>query len=82
MIVNNIANAGTIGFKRSYVEFESLPYDYVQTPASEAAKSEPPIAVGMGSQVLQTRVSQTIGEMIETGRELDIAIKGQGFSAG
>ncbi|WP_298865745.1 flagellar hook-basal body protein [uncultured Gimesia sp.] len=79
VIVNNIANAGTIGFKRSYVEFESLPYDYVPTPASEAAKSEPPIAVGMGSQVLQTRVSQTSGEMINTGRALDIAIKGQGF---
>ncbi len=79
VIVNNIANAGTIGFKRSYVEFESLPYDYVQTPASEEAKTEPPIAVGMGSQVLQTRVSQTSGEIVKTGRGLDVAIEGQGF---
>ncbi|MFK7778549.1 MAG: flagellar hook-basal body complex protein [Gimesia sp.] len=79
VIVNNIANAGTIGFKRSYVEFESLPYEYVQTPASEEAKTEPPIAIGMGSQVLQTRVSQTSGGMINTGRALDLAIEGQGF---
>lgn len=79
VIVNNIANAGTIGFKRSYVEFESLPYDYVETPASEESETEPPIAVGMGSQVLQTRVSQTGGELIKTGRALDLAIDGQGF---
>jgi|GEM_PF-54055 len=79
VIVNNIANAGTIGFKRSYVEFESLPYDYVETPASEESDTEPPIAVGMGSQVLQTRVSQTSGELIKTGRALDLAIEGQGF---
>ncbi|WP_299467484.1 flagellar hook-basal body protein [uncultured Gimesia sp.] len=79
VIVNNIANAGTIGFKRSYVEFESLPYEYVQTPASEKSETEPPIAVGMGSQVLQTRVSQTSGEVIKTGRALDLAIEGQGF---
>ncbi|MFH1301860.1 MAG: flagellar hook-basal body complex protein [Planctomycetota bacterium] len=79
VIVNNIANAGTIGFKRSYVEFESLPYEYVQTPASERSETEPPIAVGMGSQVLQTRVSQTSGEVIKTGRALDLAIEGQGF---
>tara|TARA_R110002111_G_scaffold254461_1_gene320089 strand:+ start:9797 stop:11452 length:1656 start_codon:yes stop_codon:yes gene_type:complete len=79
VIVNNIANAGTIGFKRSYVEFESLPYEYVQTPASEESETEPPIAIGMGSQVLQTRVSQTSGEVIKTGRTLDLAIEGQGF---
>ncbi len=79
VIVNNIANAGTIGFKRLYVEFESLPYEYVKTPASEESETEPPIAVGMGSQVLQTRISQTSGELLKTGRELDIAIEGQGF---
>ncbi len=79
VIVNNIANAGTIGFKRSYVEFESLPYEYVQTPASQESETEPPIAVGMGSQVLQTRVAQTSGEVIKTGRTLDLAIEGQGF---
>lgn len=79
VIVNNIANAGTIGFKRLYVEFESLPYEYVKTPASEESETEPPIAVGMGSQVLQTRISQTSGELLKTGRGLDIAIDGQGF---
>lgn len=79
VIVNNIANAGTIGFKRSYVEFEALPYEYLQTPASEDSKTAPPIAIGMGSQVLQTRVSQMHGEQIKTGRNLDLAIEGDGF---
>lgn len=79
VIVNNIANAGTVGFKRSYVEFESLPYEYLETPASEESKTEPPIAVGMGSQVLQTRISQTKGELIKTDRTLDLAIEGKGF---
>lgn len=79
VIVNNIANAGTVGFKRSYVEFESLPYEYLETPASEESKTEPPIAVGMGSHVLQTRISQTKGELIKTGRALDLAIEGKGF---
>jgi len=79
VIVNNIANAGTIGFKRASVEFEALPYEYLETPASEQAKSVPPIAIGMGSQVLQTRISQASGELIKTGRKLDIAIEGQGF---
>ncbi|QDT45252.1 Flagellar basal-body rod protein FlgG [Gimesia alba] len=79
VIVNNIANAGTIGFKRSYVEFEALPYEYLETPASEESDSAPPIAVGMGSQVLQTRVSQTNGELIKTERALDLAIEGSGF---
>ncbi|WP_339732834.1 flagellar hook-basal body complex protein [uncultured Gimesia sp.] len=79
VIVNNIANAGTIGFKRSYVEFEALPYEYLETPASEESETEPPIAVGMGSQALQTRVSQTTGERIKTGRTLDLAVEGSGF---
>ncbi|QDT30172.1 Flagellar basal-body rod protein FlgG [Gimesia panareensis] len=79
VIVNNIANAGTIGFKRLNVEFEALPYEYIETPASEKSDSAPPIAVGMGSQVLQTRLSQAPGELIKTGRQLDVAIEGQGF---
>lgn len=79
VIVNNIANAGTVGFKRLNVEFEALPYEYIETPASEKNSAAPPIAVGMGSQVLQTRLSQTAGELIRTGRKLDVAIEGQGF---
>lgn len=79
VIVNNIANAGTVGFKRLNVEFEALPYEYIETPASEKNSTAPSIAVGMGSQVMQTRLSQTPGELIKTGRQLDVAIEGLGF---
>lgn len=69
---NNIANANTIGFKRSRAEFADVYSSSVFTNSKTA--------VGMGSQA--TSVSQQFvqGNLSgDTGNNLDMAIQGNGF---
>ena len=66
-ISNNIANAGTTGFKSSRTEFGSI---YADTQA-------------MGVEVLATTQSISQGgSLVSTGRSLDLAISGGGFFVG
>lgn len=68
---NNLANASTVGFKRSYVNFGDV---FSNDPASN-----PSTAVGSG--VLVTGVSRdtTAGALKSTGRVTDMAIDGSGY---
>lgn len=69
---NNIANANTIGFKRSRAEFADVYSSSIFTNSKTA--------VGMGSQA--TSVSQQFvqGNLSgDTGNNLDMAIQGNGF---
>ncbi|MCH7989878.1 MAG: hypothetical protein IID46_12115, partial [Planctomycetes bacterium] len=53
VILNNIANANTTGFKRSEVLFEDLGYRHVNIPGvrnENETLTEVEIAVGMGSR--------------------------------
>ena len=58
-IANNLANAGTTGFKRSRVNFEDLYYQQIKAPGAQdqLGKITPTgIAVGLGSRVASTAV--------------------------
>ena len=81
-IANNLANINTIGFKKSNAEFEDLMYDQVKTPGtknSSEAKSPVGIQVGHGTKLVSVYKQFTQGEFVQSGRELDVAVEGQGF---
>ena len=71
VIGNNVANAGTSGFKRSRIEFEDV---FAVTNSGSAG-----IATGRGVNV--SRVSQQFdqGNITFTDNPLDLAISGQGL---
>lgn len=82
VVANNLANAGTTGFKKVRAEFEDLLSETVRAPAAPEANggSEPtPLQVGLGVRTSATSRSFTVGDMINTGNPLDVAIEGDGF---
>ncbi|MGE7991307.1 flagellar basal body rod protein FlgF [Pseudomonas sp. NPDC089554] len=66
---NNLANVSTTGFQRDLEQARSMPVFGDSFPARAFAMSERP-----GTDF-------TPGAMIETGRELDVAVSGNGFIA-
>lgn len=81
-ISNNLANVGTVGFKKDRVVFEDLVYQIHQQPgATNAADSTLPsgVQLGTGVRVAGTQKQFSIGGMQNTERTLDLAIEGRGF---
>jgi flagellar basal-body rod protein FlgG len=81
-IANNLANAGTTAFKRSRVNFEDLFYQHLKLPGLQDALGQltpTGISVGLGTRVQSTAVDHSMGSLLETGGELDVAIVGDGF---
>ncbi len=81
-IANNLANAGTNGFKRSRTNFEDLYYQTVKLPGSPDANGQltpTAIQVGLGTRVASTDRDHSIGSLINTEGKLDVAIVGDGF---
>ncbi len=81
-IANNLANINTVGFKRSQVDFQDLVYLRLQEPGRELAAGVPAptgFEIGSGVRPASTLKVFTQGEMENTGRELDVAIQGDGF---
>jgi len=67
-ISNNIANAGTVGFKQSVIQFADL---YASSLSSGATGQ-----VGMGSSVSSVTQKFTQGNMRSTNNPLDVAMNG------
>jgi len=83
VVANNIANANTVGFKRSRTMFEDLSYKYRKLPGAQDEQGNlSPIGlhVGLGNCVAGTEVDHSEGKLLETGKTLDLAIVGDGFS--
>ncbi len=81
-IANNLANAGTTGFKKTRVDFEDLLSETIQAPRQVDPRggSQPvPLQVGLGVRTASTTRSFSQGDMENTSNPLDIAIEGQGF---
>lgn len=81
-ISNNIANVNTAGFKRSSVEFQDLLYQTKRSTGAEAGGGNvvpTSVQLGNGVQVVSTGKVFTQGQLTETGRQLDVAIQGDGF---
>ena len=68
---NNLANASTVGFKRSYANFGDV---FSNDPASN-----PKTAVGAGVLLTSVARDTTAGALKATGRVTDMAIDGRGF---
>ena len=71
IISNNIANAGTNGFKRSEAQFEDI-YRSQHNDSTEKAR-------GIGVKTIKPRQNFSQGSLQQTNGSLDLAIMGEGF---
>jgi len=82
VVANNLANAETNAFKRSRVNFEDLMYLQQKQPGTQTAAgdiSPAGIFVGLGTKISNTQIDLEQGSLENTGRQLDVAISGNGF---
>ena len=81
-IANNLANVSTSGYKKQVPGFEDLFYETLAAPgAVNAAGVALPTGAQVGHGVRLGSVGRvhTQGDRVTTGRELDIAIDGDGY---
>jgi flagellar basal-body rod protein FlgG len=81
-ISNNLANVNTTGYKKSRAEFQDLFYETLRAPGALAANGTAlPSGVQIGNGVKLAAVGKQMGqgEFVSTGRDLDVAIEGEGF---
>jgi flagellar basal-body rod protein FlgG len=76
---NNLANINTAGFKRSQVDFQDLMYVKLQYPSDQEASGPTGFEIGSGVRPASTLKVFSGGELQNTGRQMDIAIEGDGF---
>ena len=79
VIANNLANVNTAGFKKSRADFQDLLYQNIKSAGSSAsASTENPtgIQVGLGSRTAAVQKLFTVGDVQQTGNDLDLAIQG------
>jgi len=81
-IANNLANVSTTAFKRSRAEFQDLFYETLRAPGATNAQGNvlpTGLQVGHGVQAASVTRVFTMGDRLNTGNELDVAIEGDGF---
>lgn len=71
VIAHNIANAETVGFKKSRTQFADV--------VAGSAFSNPKLMVGIGANVESITQNFALGPVEQTGSALDAAITGDGF---
>ena len=82
VISNNLANAGTVGFKKSRVAFEDLFYQNLRQPGADSSqdtKLPAGLQLGTGVKVVATQKIHTQGSMQTSDNQLDMAVQGSGF---
>lgn len=77
VVANNLANINTTGFKKSRVNFEDLMYR--ELVASQSLQSGGNKTLGLGSAVTRTEKVFSAGDLKQTNRDLDFAIRGKGL---
>ncbi|KEY90986.1 flagellar basal-body rod protein flgG [Candidatus Photodesmus blepharus] len=81
-ISNNLANASTVGYKKSHVVFEDLFYQNINQPGGQSSQNtELPsgLMLGAGSKVVATQKIHSQGNTQTTTNSLDMMIEGDGF---
>jgi len=80
-IANNLANVNTTAFKAGRVKFQDMLYSTLVTPGATNGDGEIPagIQLGHGTRVAEVAKQFTQGALHETGRDLDLAVEGEGF---
>ncbi len=82
VISNNLANVNTTGFKRDQAIFQDLIYQnrrQVGGQTTEDSRAPTGMLIGTGVRVVATEKLHNQGNIIQTGKSLDIAILGRGF---
>lgn len=83
VISNNIANMRTTGFKRQRADFQDLLYQNLRrtgAATSELGTMVPSgIQLGVGVKAAATPRVMSQGNLLTTEKELDVAIRGEGF---
>src|ERR1051326_8857793 len=83
VISNNIANLSTTGFKRQRAEFQDLMYQNLRRVGANTSDqgTRLPIGLDIGAGVKTTGTPRITaqGSLLPTDRELDVAIRGEGF---
>ncbi len=82
VIANNLANIESTAFKSDRANFEDLFYRHYMMPGTLDSAGEytaTGVSVGLGSRVSSTQTNFLQGAFQETGKQLDLAIEGQGF---
>ncbi|HEY4863826.1 MAG TPA: flagellar hook-basal body complex protein, partial [Xanthobacteraceae bacterium] len=83
VISNNIANMRTTGFKRQRAEFQDLMYQNLRRVGSNTSNqgTKLPIGLDIGAGVKTSGTPRIMsqGNLLPTDRELDVAIRGEGF---
>ncbi len=80
-IANNIANINTTGYKKSRASFADLLYEQKNKAGMPVDFAQPVPRFGAGVKVSSVSKVFLQGSLIETGRNLDLAIQGKGFFA-
>ena len=78
VIGNNLTNVNTPGFKGAQLQFTDLFYQN-SANANASGWAGGGAQLGMGLNTLATTVNFKAGELRQTGRNLDLAIDGEGF---
>jgi flagellar basal-body rod protein FlgG len=81
-ISNNLSNVATTGYKRSHAAFEDLIYQNLrQSGASSSEQTQLPtgLQVGLGTRAVATARNFSQGALQQSGNQLDLAVKGNGF---
>ena len=83
VISNNIANMRTTGYKRQRAEFQDLLYEHITrvgTQTSSQGNILPAgIEIGSGVKTVGTPRLMTQGALTQTGKDFDVAVRGDGF---
>jgi flagellar basal-body rod protein FlgG len=83
VISNNIANMRTTGFKRQRAEFQDLLYQTYRragsTTSDQGSLVPVGIEIGTGVKTAATPRVMSQGSVVATEKELDIAVRGEGF---
>ena len=81
-ISHNLANVSTNGFKKSHAVFEDLMYQNLrQAGANSTEQTTLPtgLQAGLGVRAVATSRSFTQGNLQQSGNNLDVAVRGNGF---
>ncbi len=80
VIANNMANVGTVGFKKDRANFEDLLYRHETIGGGETSNpTANNISIGVGTRVSSVQLNHSQGAIQQTNRDLDIAVQGKGF---
>ncbi|WP_439530773.1 flagellar basal-body rod protein FlgG [Pannonibacter sp.] len=83
VISNNVANMRTTGYKRQRADFQDLLYQNLRRMGTDTSANgtivPTGVQIGSGVKTAATARIMSQGNLQQTGKELDVAIRGEGF---